>query len=301
MTRRSAPFSTAGGLLRLVLLTGTALLAFAANSVLCRLALKNGGMGPAEFTAVRIVTGAGVLWMIVMLRGMGRADRQKDTGGVRGGGWMGAMALFTYALAFSLAYVSLSTGTGALLLFGAVQITMIAWGLRSGERMSGMQAGGLVLAVSGIVLLLSPGLSAPPLKGALLMIGSGVAWGVYSLLGRRVADPLAATCHNFTRAVPLALGAAVLGGSGFHWYGAGMGYAALSGGLASGMGYAIWYAALGGLSATRAATVQLAVPVIAALGGVVWLTESVSPRLAAASLLTLGGIALVVRKQGRGG
>jgi len=281
----------------------TALLAFAANSVLCRLALKDSMMSPVDFTAVRIVTGAVVLWLILVLRGPSQASR--DDGEKRDNdrdhtGWAGAVALFTYAVAFSLAYVSLATGTGALLLFGAVQITMITWGLRYGERMDRVQAGGLVLALAGIVFLMLPGLSAPSLSGAALMIGAGIAWGVYSLLGRHVRDPLTATRNNFIRAVPMALAVAVLGlmgSSGFRWDGSGLAYAALSGGGASGLGYAVWYTALRGLSATQAATVQLSVPVIAALGGVLWLAEPITLRLGITSMLILGGIALVVRRR----
>lgn len=265
------------------------MVAFAANSVLCRLALKTAAISPAGFTIIRLVAGAVVLWAILALR------RRNH---VSGGSWAGAVSLFVYAAAFSFAYVSLPAGTGALLLFGAVQVTMIAWGFRFGERMSPLQSVGFALALSGIVLLMLPGLSAPPLAGAALMIVAGVAWGVYSLLGRREDNPLAATSANFMRTVALAFGLALLGWEGLKWDGIGVVYAVLSGGVASGVGYAIWYAALRGLSATQAATVQLSVPVIAALGGVWFLTEPITWRLAVSATLTLGGIALVLRKKG---
>jgi drug/metabolite transporter (DMT)-like permease len=214
------------------------------------------------------------------------------------GSWPSAAALFAYAAAFSFAYVSLPTGVGALLLFGAVQATMILAGLRDGERMGGRQITGLVLALGGLGYLMLPGLSAPPLGGSLLMLAAGIAWGVYSLRGRGrgrgTADPIGATAGNFLRAAPLGIG---LSAAALPWLqvdAVGAGYAVLSGALASGAGYAVWYAALRGLAATHAATVQLSVPVIAAAGGALLLDEPVTLRLAFASVAILGGIALVV-------
>jgi drug/metabolite transporter (DMT)-like permease len=270
---------------RLIFLTLLAMTAFAANSVLCRMALKHSAIDPASFTAIRLVSGALMLWLLVRFR---------RAGNELGGNWLSGFALFAYAAAFSFAYVTLPTGAGALLLFGAVQATMILAGLRAGERFSLRQGCGLALALAGLVAILLPGLSAPPLAGSLLMLAAGIAWGGYSLRGRGVKDPAAATAGNFLRAAPMAL---ALGGLLLPWLradGRGALLAVVSGALASGLGYAIWYAALRGLNATRAATVQLSVPVIAALGGVVFLGEPITLRLSLASGAVLGGIALVL-------
>jgi drug/metabolite transporter (DMT)-like permease len=261
--------------------------AFAANSVLCRLALSTTPIDPATFTAVRVSAGALVLWAVVRLRRPGAS----------GGSWASAAALFVYAAAFSIAYLALTTGTGALLLFGAVQLTMIGWGLWRGERLSARQMVGMVAALGGLVYLVLPGLEAPPLGAALVMTASGVGWGVYSLRGRGSTQPAVDTAGNFARASVLAL---ALGGA---WWlvgaaeldGRGLGYAVLSGAVTSGLGYVVWYAVLPSLRATSAATVQLSVPVLAALGGIAFVGEAVTLRLALASLLTLGGIALVLR------
>jgi drug/metabolite transporter (DMT)-like permease len=267
------------------LLTLLALLAFAANSVLCRLALKDTGIDAASFTAVRLVSGALALWLIVAVRN-GRA--------ASAGSWPSALALFAYAAPFSFAYVTLSAGAGALLLFGAVQASMILWGWWRGERLNARQFAGLALALGGLAYLMLPGIAAPPLGGSLLMVAAGIAWGVYSLRGRGATRPLVATAGNFLRAAPMgiALGLAALPWLRFDM--AGMGYAVASGALASGAGYAIWYAALPGLKAASAATVQLSVPVIVAFAGIVLLGEPVTLRLTFASLAILGGIALVV-------
>lgn len=270
---------------RTALLTVVALVAFAANSILCRLAFERTPIDAASFTAVRLLAGALALWLIVGLR---RGAR--PTGGNRA-----AAALFVYAAAFSFAYVSLSTGTGALLLFGAVQLTMVLAGLRGGERLRGWQLAGLALALAGLAYLLAPGVSAPPPGAALLMLAAGVAWGVYSLHGRGVGDPLGATAGNFLRAAPLGIALAVVALPWLRIDAAGIVYAVASGALASGAGYAVWYAALRGLAASQAATVQLSVPVIAAVGGAVLLGEPLTPRLLLASLAILGGIALVLR------
>jgi drug/metabolite transporter (DMT)-like permease len=268
-----------------MLLTLVALLAFAGNSLLCRLALKSTSIDPASFTTLRIVAGALVLALILLLR---RSRLQ--------GSWPTALALFAYAAAFSFAYVSLSAAIGALLLFGAVQVTMLGYGLARGERLYGLRLTGFLLATVGLVALLLPGLQRPPLAGALLMLSAGAAWGVYSLRGKGAVDPVAATAGNFIRAVlPTLLLSAVM------WRGtsmdaAGAAYAVLSGALTSGIGYVVWYAALRGLHATEAATVQLAVPVIAALGGVLLLSEPLTPRLVLCGLAILCGIALVIRR-----
>jgi len=270
---------------RVFTLTLCAMIAFAGNSVLCRLALAHTTIDAASFTTVRIVSGALTLWLIVSLR-----DRSTTVAG----NWPSAFALFAYAAGFSFAYVSLTAATGALLLFGAVQATMIGYGLWRGERLNRQQITGLALALAGLVGLMLPGLTAPPLGGALLMLGAGVAWGVYSLRGRGAGDPTRVTAGNFVRAVPFALVVSVLMLSRTSLDTTGLIYAVLSGALASGIGYAIWYTALHGLSATNAATVQLSVPVIAALGGVALLGEPVTLRLAITSAAILGGVAIVI-------
>ena len=270
---------------RVLVLTALAMIAFAGNSLLCRLALKETGIDAASFTAIRLMAGALTLWFIVRLRSDGKPPA---------GDWRSAWALFVYAICFSFAYIDLSTATGALLLFGAVQATMIGYGWWKGERLRPWQIAGIALALAGLAGLLLPGLSAPPLTGALLMLGAGVAWGVYSLRGKAAGDPTCMTAGNFLRAAPLAM---ALGMILLPWATvdrAGAWYAVLSGALASGVGYAIWYAALRGLSAATAATVQLSVPVIAAAGGVVLLAEPMTLRLLMASVAILGGVALVI-------
>ncbi len=271
---------------RTFILTLLAMLAFAGNSLLCRAAFHAGRIDAASFTSIRIVAGALALWMIVRMRDGTTAPL---------GNWPSALALFVYAAAFSFAYVSLSAATGALLLFGAVQATMIGVGLWRGEGLRGWQIVGLALALGGLIGLLLPGLSSPPLQGAALMLAAGVAWGIYSLRGKGAGDPLRATAGNFLRAVVFAalLGLALV--SHLSLDGIGVAFAIASGALTSGVGYAIWYTALPGLKATSAATVQLSVPIIAAAGGVVLLGEPPTLRLLLASVAILGGIALVIR------
>jgi drug/metabolite transporter (DMT)-like permease len=210
------------------------------------------------------------------------------------GSWPSALALFAYAACFSFAYLSLPAATGALLLFGAVQATMIGVGLARGERMHGRQVVGFALALGGLVGLLLPGLTAPPALGAALMLAAGVAWGMYSLRGKGAGDPTRVTAGNFLRSVPLAIALSLAAVGWFSFDAVGVAYAAISGAVASGVGYAIWYTALHGLKATSAATVQLSVPVIAAAGGIVFLGELLTVRLVLASIAILGGIALVV-------
>ena len=273
-------------------LTLLAMLAFAANSLLCRLALKDAHIDAASFTALRLVSGALVLAMIVRLRG-GQP--------LAAGSWRSAWALFVYAAAFSYAYLGLSAAAGALLLFGAVQATMVGYGLHAGERMTARQWTGLLVAAAGLLALLLPGLAAPPLHHALLMVAAGIGWGVYSLRARGSGDPAGATAGNFLRAAPIA---AALGIASIPWSGmdaAGVAYALSSGALASGLGYVVWYSALQGLNATTAASVQLSVPVLAMLGGVILLSEPVTARLLYASIAILGGLALVILKKTRGG
>lgn len=271
--------------LQIASMTVLAMIAFAANSLLCRLALRDGHIDAATFTLLRIAAGALALYLIVRFRA--------GNGGLRGD-WLSAVALFVYAAGFSFAYLSLPAGVGALLLFGAVQATMIGYGLWSGERLRPAQTGGLLLACLGVIALMLPGLSAPPLGGALLMALAGIAWGVYSLRGRGIGNATASTAGNFARALPLAaiLGLPMLGQATVDT--AGVIYALASGALASGLGYAIWYAALPGLKAANAATVQLSVPVIATLGAAVFLDEVITLALVLSSLAVLTGIGMVV-------
>jgi drug/metabolite transporter (DMT)-like permease len=267
------------------------MMAFAANSVLCRLALAHGSIDPASFTWVRIGSGVVTLWLILAFTG--RAS-------VKHGSWRAAFALFAYAAAFSFAYITLSAGAGALLLFGAVQATMVTTGLVRGERLTAPQWFGFILAVVGLAALLVPGAAAPPIDGALLMLAAGVAWGAYSLLGRGAVDPLAATAGNFLRALPMALillGLSTMFGTTIEQ--SGLLYAIISGAVASGLGYTIWYAALPGLSPAQGASVQLSVPVITALAGTIALGESITTRLSLSSVTILGGIALVIASRPR--
>jgi drug/metabolite transporter (DMT)-like permease len=279
-----------GGLLRTSALTALTLIAFAANSLLCRMALADGSIDPTTFTSVRLLSGAAVLVPLVLVRGSS----------AKAGSWPSGLALFVYAIAFSWAYVSLSTGTGALLLFGAVQATMIGVALFSGERPSAAEWIGGVAAFGGLVYLVLPGVSAPAPLASALMIASGVAWGVYSLRGRGLPDATAATAGNFARSIPFVVTASALAFARFDVSARGLVLAAVSGAITSGLGYAIWYVTLRGHTATSAAIVQLAVPLLAALAGVVVLDEKVTLRLAVASVLILGGVAAAVLGKRRG-
>ena len=282
--------------MRLIVLTSIAMLAFAANSVLCRLALKETSIDAASFTSVRILSGAIVLWLLITYQ-----NRSIDRSILSKGSWLSALALFIYAAGFSFSYISLSTGTGALLLFGTVQISMIGYGIYRGENYNLTQKLGSLVASIGLVALLLPGISAPPLVGSLLMILAGIAWGIYSLRGKGSVNPSADTAGNFLRAIPLCillsavtLSDASLDITGFY-------YALLSGGFASGLGYAIWYAVLPAIKSTTAATVQLSVPVIAAFAGVIFLTETLDLRLTLAAIAILGGIFLVLTNNKKAG
>lgn len=275
------------------LLTCLALVGFAANSLLCRAALRTGDIDPASFTSIRLVAGAVVLAAIVALRARPAASS---------GSLASAAALFAYAIAFSFAYVRLDSGTGALLLFGAVQMTMVGWGMARGERPGAREWLGLLAALGGLVVLVFPSLASPPPLAAASMLIGGVSWGIYSLRGRGTTDPLAATAANFARAVPFAVVvsaiAFALPGSA-HVAPRGALSAVASGALASGIGYSLWYAALRDLTATRAGILQLSVPVLAALGGVVLLGEHPTSRLAIASCAILGGIAVATLRAKR--
>jgi drug/metabolite transporter (DMT)-like permease len=290
------------------MLTLLAMIAFASNSLLCRAALKESSIDAATFTFLRIFSGAVALWLIMSVRTRMIVERTTsplvETGSnsslvarhvlFRYGNWISAAALFGYAAGFSFAYVSLSAGTGALLLFGAVQATMILWGLHKGERLSMIQIVGFILAVIGFVVLVFPGLSAPPLAGSILMLGAGVAWGVYSLRGKGERNAASVTAGNFVRAVPFATALIVIFAPWTHADFAGIACAIISGAVTSGLGYVVWYKALPGLKAASAATVQLSVPVLAATGGILLLGEPITVRYLLASVAVLGGIALVV-------
>jgi drug/metabolite transporter (DMT)-like permease len=269
-------------------LTSVALIAFAINSVLCRLALEGATIDAGCFTFVRLASGALVLFIIVKLRGSATQEK-----GPRGS-WLATFMLLLYAISFSFAYLSLDTGTGALILFGSVQITMIVLSILGGTRLHSSEWIGVIIAFSGFVYLVLPGVSAPSTLGFLLMSVSGIGWGVYTLKGRGSKKPLIDTTYNFLRSVPFVLffGLATLQNA--HYSKEGIFLAILSGGLASGLGYTIWYAALSGLTATQAAVVQLFVPVLAAFGGVVFIDEVLSLRLAVSAGLILGGILMVV-------
>lgn len=280
---------------RILLLTTLALIAFAANSILARAALTETEIDPVTFTAIRIVSGALVLWLIVKLR-PGLAQGR--------GSWASALALFGYAIAFSVAYLSLTAATGALLLFGAVQTTMVGWNLFTGNRLAPRQWIGFALALAGLAWLLLPGLAAPPLAPALLMIAAGVAWGIYTLRAKGAGDPIRVTASNFLLAGIPAVVVAIVATIGMPVTlvtnpsidPMGTTLAVASGAFASGLGYVVWYAALKHIQTSTAAVAQLSVPVITALAGVALLAEPLNLRLVLAGLAILGGIALVVIK-----
>lgn len=277
--------------LRLAILTVLTLLAFAGNSLLCRVALKHTTIDAASFTTIRLISGAIMLWI------MARLFRSSRTGK---GNWLSGLSLFAYAACFSFAYVKLPAGTGALLLFGAVQTTMIGHGIWTGERLLRLQIIGIVLALGGLVGLLLPGISAPPLVSSILMLVAGFAWGMYSLCGRRIGDPIQVTAGNFTMSIPFAVALSILTIDGAKLDSLGVGYAVASGAVASAIGYVIWYSILPSFKAVNAATIQLSVPVIAALGGIIFLGELMTVQFALASIATLGGVALVIFKKKAG-
>jgi drug/metabolite transporter (DMT)-like permease len=274
--------------LRIASLTVFAMLAFASNSLLCRIALRDTAIDAASFTSIRLISGALLLAALMV----GRGSRPWT-----GGTWRAAAMLFAYAVTFSFAYRQLTAATGALLLFGAVQLTMLGYGLATGERLRGSQWLGLLVALAGLVGLLLPGLAAPPLLGAAFMLAAGAAWGVYSLLGRGVTDPVAGTAGNFLRAVPFTVVLSLATMAQVSFDTAGVLYAIASGAITSGLGYVLWYAALPAFKAASAATIQLSVPALAALGGVLLLAEPMSLRLLIASVAILGGIALVILRR----
>ncbi|HEY8208161.1 MAG TPA: DMT family transporter [Myxococcaceae bacterium] len=273
----------------LAALTVAALCCFAGNSLLARVALRSGEIDAASYTLIRLASGAAMLFALLRLR---RA--RSGAAAPRGGSWASAAALFLYAGLFSLAYLRLSAGTGALLLFGAVQVAMIGRGLAAGERPRALEWAGLAAALGGLTWLVLPGLAAPDPISAALMLGAGAAWGWYSLRGRAAVDPLATTADNFARAAPMAALCALPFLPQMHLGPRGIGLAVASGALASGVGYSFWYAALPSLSRLRAGLVQLSVPVLAAAGGVLLLGEALSGRLAISAIAIVGGIGMAL-------
>lgn len=290
--RDGAGVSVALARLRFGILTALALVAFAANSVLCRLALVDGAIGAAAFTSIRLAAGIAVLWVIIAVRGGDRWLRLPAR-------WQPPLFLFIYAIAFSYAYIDLPAATGALVLFGAVQITMLAVGALQGHKLNVAESHGAVLAFAGLVYLNLPGAAAPPLVGFTLMALAGIAWGLYTLAGRRSTQPLADTAGNFAATLPLAAALLLWALIGEHWSTPGVWLAAASGGLASGLGYVIWYAALRGLSPVQAAVLQLLVPILAGGGGVVFLAEALTARLVFSAIMVLGGVLLVILGRNR--
>ena len=276
---------------RVLILTSLAMIAFAANSLLCRVALRRMTIDAATFSSIRIISGALVLWFIATVR----SGKMRESSS-----WLSAAALFAYVGAFSFAYNSLTAATGALLLFAAVQSTMISWGLLRGEQIQARQWTGVIIALGGLVWLVLPGVAAPPIAGSVLMLTAGVAWGAYSIRGKNAKDPVAATAGNFLRAVPMTVLLSVICLSQARSDGVGILYATISGAITSGIGYVIWYSALPGLTAASAATVQLSAPVLAAIGGILFLGEQLTPRFVIASIAVLGGIALVIMKRNVG-
>lgn len=283
-------------MMRALIFTAVAMLAFAGNSIICRLALVDGSVDPGTFTAVRLLAGAVTLLLILSLR-PGKSDLKRH------GSWQSAAHLFIYAICFSYAYVDLGTGTGALILFGCVQATMIIMALKSGDRPHTAEWLGWTIAGCGFVWLLLPGVNAPSIQGTVLMALAGIGWGLYSIRGKGESDPLASTTSNFVRCLAPALVVAVIviGRELIHVSKYGIVLAALSGALTSGIGYAIWYAALPGLTTMQAALVQLSVPAIAAFGGVLLVAEPLSARLVVSGILVIGGISIALtRKFGAG-
>lgn len=284
----------AGLSFRTLALTSLAMLAFASNSILCRLALVDGSIDAASFTTIRLLSGAAMLLLIVAVVSRRKAPAPPGAP-VRRGSWISAAMLFLYAICFSFAYGWLTASTGALILFGTVQLTMLLVGVREGDRPGAISWFGFAIAAAGLIYLLSPGLEAPPPLGAALMAVAGIAWGVYSLRGRGAGDPLRLTADNFALSVPMTLLASAIFISSLDVGSEGVLLAVTSGAVTSGLGYVIWYAVLPGLGATRAAVVQLSGPVLTAFGGVWLLSETITARLLIATLAILGGIALALR------
>ena len=274
-------------LLKTSILTVLALIAFAANSVLCRLALGNGAIDASSFTVIRLLSGVIVLFIILSVKGNNNVVASK-------GSWTASFMLFLYAITFSYAYLSLDTGTGALILFGSVQITMILLSLVSGTRLHIIEWSGVILAFTGFVYLILPSITTPSINGFMLMTVSGVSWGIYTLKGRNSKNPLMDTSYNFLRTIPFVALLTVFTLHNMNYSSEGIVLALLSGGITSGVGYTIWYIVLRGLSSTQAAVIQLSVPVIAAIGGVIFVSEAITSRLIISTFIVLGGILMVI-------
>lgn len=274
-------------LLETVLLTGFALIAFAANSVLCRLALGSETIDASSFTGIRLISGAFTLFIILSIKGSNSEASSK-------GSWTAGFVLFLYAITFSYAYLSVDTGTGALILFGSVQITMIMLSLISGTRLHLIEWSGVIIAFTGFIYLVLPDITTPSVNGFILMTVSGMAWGIYTLKGRSSKNPLMDTTYNFLRTIPLVALLAIFTMQNMNYSSEGIILALISGAITSGVGYTIWYIALGGLTSTQAAVLQLSVPVIAALGGVLFVSEEITMRLIISAAIVLSGILMVV-------
>ena len=274
-------------LTKTIFLSVVALIAFAGNSVLCRLALSDNAIDPAAFTIIRLVSGVFTLLPLLLLS-------QRKVVYEKSGSWLSAFMLFAYALLFSYAYVSIDTATGALILFGAVQITLVFVSFLKGSRLSLAELSGVALALSGFVYLVLPELQKPSLGGFIMMSIAGIAWAMYTVGGQGSSNALRDTTFNFLRTIPLVIVLLVVTLSSFSLTPYGVGLAIASGAITSGLGYAIWYAALPNLTTTQAAVIQLFVPVIAAFGGSVFANEAITLRLTIAAGLVLGGIMLVI-------
>jgi drug/metabolite transporter (DMT)-like permease len=282
-------------LLKTTLLTCLALIAFAANSVLCRLALGNGAIDASSFTAIRLLSGAIALFIILsMKRSNKESSKANNKEASSKGSWAAGFILFLYAITFSYAYLSVDTGTGALILFGSVQITMIMLSLISGTRLHVIEWSGVIIAFTGFIYLVLPNITTPSINGFILMTVSGISWGMYTLKGRNSENPLMDTTYNFLRTIPFVALLAVFTQQNINYSSEGIVLAVVSGAITSGLGYTIWYIALAGLSSTQAAVIQLSVPVIAALGGVLFVSEVITIRLIISSTVVLSGILMVV-------
>ncbi|MEG1212716.1 MAG: DMT family transporter [Leclercia sp.] len=262
-----------------------AMVAFAANSVLCRIALKGLHADAVSFSSLRLISGAIALFIFLQMT----ADRKKPEFT-----WANALFLSLYVFSFSIAYVSLSTGAGALLLFGTVQLVMTTWGLIKGEKLAVLKLIGILGALTGIALLLLPGAERPSLFAAIMMITAGLAWALYNINGKKITHAAAATAGNFILAVPIALIIPLLFPADLHMDINGFTLGVISGAVTSGGAYLLWYSLLPMLKATTASTLQLSVPCLATLGGVVFMDETLTLRIALASVIILAGIGLVI-------
>lgn len=272
--------------MKTAILTSLALIAFASNSVICRLALGNNTIDASSFTIIRLFSGAIVLLFLVKFSNSTKRILSK-------GNWLVSSMLFIYAASFSYAYKSLDTGTGALILFGAVQITIILFAIIQGNILNNKEWMGVFISLFGFIYLVLPGVNTPPLVGFILMAIAGISWGIYTIKGFTSNSPLIDTCSNFIKTIPLILILFLITIKDATYSIEGVLLACISGGITSGIGYAIWYMAIKGLTKTQTAVVQLLVPILAAFGGVLFMSENISLRLVIAAILILGGILTV--------